>query len=52
MILDSIFWNRAVNTMTLIGTVLVIAPTTWVLLQPRPSQVADDPEKQIENKHG
>jgi drug/metabolite transporter (DMT)-like permease len=44
MILDNIFWQRTVNALTLVGTVLVMTPTAWVLLLPRPSHARERPE--------
>ncbi|HUR54594.1 MAG TPA: DMT family transporter [Gemmataceae bacterium] len=35
---DAWLWNRGVNAVALVGTALVIAPTAWLLLQPKPGK--------------
>lgn len=34
---DAYLWDREVNAVTLIGTLLVIAPTAWLLTRPQPN---------------
>jgi drug/metabolite transporter (DMT)-like permease len=42
---DAWLWEREVNAMTIIGTILVIAPTAWLLTRPAPiSSLAQPPE--------
>jgi drug/metabolite transporter (DMT)-like permease len=41
---DVWLWNRGVNALTLVGTVLVIAPTAWLLTRPAaPASGGDEP---------
>jgi drug/metabolite transporter (DMT)-like permease len=41
LVFDVWLWNRAVEFVTVIGTVLVIAPTAWLLTRPAPVDVHD-----------
>ena len=38
---DVLFWNRSVNLISLLGMVLVIAPTAWLILGKAPQQSHD-----------
>jgi drug/metabolite transporter (DMT)-like permease len=38
---DVLFWNRSVNLVSLLGMVLVIAPTAWLILGKAPQQSHD-----------
>lgn len=48
LVVDVVLWNHEVNALTLLGTVLVIAPTAWLLTRPAAADVHDpdpgDPE--------
>jgi drug/metabolite transporter (DMT)-like permease len=39
--MDVLLWNREVNAVTLAGTLLVIAPTAWLLTRPAAADVHD-----------
>src|SRR5437899_2810624 len=39
--LDVWLWDHPVNAISLVGTVLVIAPTAWLLTRPAPADVHD-----------
>jgi drug/metabolite transporter (DMT)-like permease len=38
---DVLFWNRSINLISLLGMVLVIAPTAWLILGKAPQQSHD-----------
>jgi len=38
---DVLFWNRSVNLISLIGIILVVAPTAWLILGNAPQQSHD-----------
>ena len=41
LVFDAILWGRVVDIVTVVGTVLVIAPTAWLLTRPAPVDVHD-----------
>jgi drug/metabolite transporter (DMT)-like permease len=46
---DVLFWNRSVNLISLFGMVLVIAPTSWLILGRAPQQSHDLTEVEMED---
>ena len=46
---DVLFWNRSVNLISLLGMVLVIVPTAWVILGKTPQQSHDLIEAEMED---
>ncbi|HKQ74525.1 MAG TPA: DMT family transporter [Blastocatellia bacterium] len=46
---DVLFWNRSVNLISLLGMVLVIAPTAWLILGKAPQQSCDLIEVEMED---
>jgi drug/metabolite transporter (DMT)-like permease len=38
---DVLFWNRSVNLISLLGMILVIAPTAWIILGKAPQHSHD-----------
>lgn len=46
---DVLFWNRSVNLISLLGMVLVIAPTAWLILGKAPQQSHDMIEVEMED---
>jgi len=46
---DVLFWNRSVNLISLLGMVLVIAPTAWLILSRAPQQSHDLTEVEMED---
>src|SRR5262245_44496339 len=46
---DGLFWNRSVNLISLLGMVLVIAPTAWLILAKAPQQSHDLIEVEMED---
>ena len=46
---DVLFWNRSVNLISLIGIILVVAPTAWLILGNAPQQSHDLIEVEIED---
>jgi len=46
---DVLFWNRSVNLISLLGMVLVIAPTAWIILGKAPQQSHDLIEVEMED---
>ena len=45
---DVLFWNHSVNLISLIGMVLVVAPTAWLILGRAPQQSHDLTEVEME----
>jgi drug/metabolite transporter (DMT)-like permease len=46
---DVLFWNHSVNWISLLGMVLVIAPTAWLILGKAPQQSHDMTEVEMED---
>jgi drug/metabolite transporter (DMT)-like permease len=46
---DVLFWNRSVNLISLLGMVMVIAPTAWIILGKTPQQNHDLIEVEMED---
>ena len=46
---DALFWNRPVNLISLFGMVLVIAPTSWIILGGESQQSRDLTEVEMED---
>jgi drug/metabolite transporter (DMT)-like permease len=46
---DVLFWNRSVNLISLLGMVLVITPTAWLILAKAPQQSHDLIEVEMED---
>ncbi len=46
---DAFFWNRAMNLISLLGMVLVIVPTAWLILGKTPEQSHDLIEVEMED---
>jgi drug/metabolite transporter (DMT)-like permease len=46
---DALFWKHSVNLVSLLGMVLVIAPTTWLILGREPQQTHDLIEVEMED---
>ena len=56
VVFDMFLFNRTMNALTLVGTLLVIAPTAWLLVQSRSAThgsqliVSEIPAKEVEVK--
>jgi drug/metabolite transporter (DMT)-like permease len=46
---DALFWNRSVNLISLLGMVLVIVPTAWLILGREPQQSHDLTEVEMQD---
>ena len=46
---DVLFWNHSVNLISLLGMVLVIVPTAWIILGRAPQQSRDLIEVEMED---
>lgn len=49
LIFDVLFWNHRVNMISLVGMVLVIVPTAWLILSRTPKQSHDLTEVEMED---
>jgi drug/metabolite transporter (DMT)-like permease len=49
LVFDVLFWNRSVNLISLLGMVLVITPTAWLILGKAPHQSHDLIEVEMED---
>jgi drug/metabolite transporter (DMT)-like permease len=46
---DVLFWNRSINLISLLGMILVVAPTAWIILGKAPQQSHDLIEVEMED---
>lgn len=49
LVFDVLFWNHALNVVSLLGMVLVIVPTAWLILSRTPKQSHDLIEVEMED---
>ncbi len=49
LIFDVVFWNHAVNALSLLGMVMVVVPTAWLILSRTPKQSHDLTEVEMED---
>ena len=49
LVFDAIFWSRSLNAVSLVGTVLVVIPTAWLILSRPPAQSHDLIEVEMED---
>jgi drug/metabolite transporter (DMT)-like permease len=49
LVFDRLFWNRSLNWISLLGMVLVIVPTAWLILGGAPKQSRDLIEVEMED---
>ena len=49
LVFDTLFWNRPLNVVSLLGMVLVIIPTAWLILGETPKQSRDMIEVEMED---
>jgi len=49
LVFDILFWNRSLNVVSLLGMVLVIIPTAWLILGGAPKQSRDLIEVEMED---
>ncbi|MBL8188812.1 MAG: DMT family transporter [Acidobacteria bacterium] len=49
LVFDVLFWNHAVNALSLLGMVMVVVPTAWLILSRTPKQSHDLTEVEMED---
>jgi drug/metabolite transporter (DMT)-like permease len=49
LVFDVVFWNHAVNALSLLGMVMVVVPTAWLILSRTPKQSHDLTEVEMED---
>lgn len=49
LVFDVLFWNRAVNALSLLGMAMVVVPTAWLILSRTPQQSHDLTEVEMED---